>query len=198
MMNFALIVLASGLSRRFNSGNKLLANLQGRAICERSAKLGDTLPETHKIAVVPNNNHQIAQFYQNQNWQTVANTAPQAGLSEAIKLGLKKAMPLQVDYAIFTLADMPFINDEHIQRIMVKASTYEAIMSSSHGVLMPPAGFRASLFRELIKLQGDKGAKSVFLKTENRATIDLTTEEAVDIDTIEDLTAHNLKARCHA
>ena len=83
---------------------------------------------------------------------------------------------------MIALADMPDVSASHILSVSEAIKTSSAIMSLSGDILLPPAAFSEEHRDSLLALKGDTGAKSVFLKIKNRATVPLSSDQRRDID----------------
>jgi molybdenum cofactor cytidylyltransferase len=85
---------------------------------------------------------------------------------------------------------MPHVPDCHLKD-MLKLATQNrvtAIMSDCDGVLCPPALFKRAHFQDLAALEGDRGAKAVFMALKSgAATLPLAPEHGRDIDCVADL-----------
>lgn len=182
----ALIMLASGLSQRFGNQNKLLANLNGRPMAMHTAELWLEKSDCIRIAVVPPLSS-LSNLYERTDWRVVENSNPSSGQTSSIRAGLSAAIAEGANRTIICLADMPFVEEEHVQKIDQSLNEHEAVMSIYENTLMPPAGFSRSVFDEVIALKGNKGAKSVFLKVKTTTTLPISSRQARDIDTKEDL-----------
>lgn len=184
--SIALILLASGLSRRFG-GDKLMADYKGAPLLSHAAQLGTGLPITHRFGVVGRGQHERRTLLEGNGYETIQNAAPETGQASSLILGIKTAKAAGANGAIILLGDMPDVPAEHIQRLAEKSKSADAIMTNAGDILSPPAYFPASLFDQLMSLSGDQGARRVFLSAENTATIDLAPAFARDIDTPADL-----------
>lgn len=189
--NYCLIVLASGLSQRFGNENKLLALLGEKRIAKYSAGLWQERPLNHKIVVVPPHETELSQIYAESGWNVIVNSNPKDGLSSSLKHGVRYAKHTQVDGVIVSLADMPYIDDVHITKVARALATNDAVMCKSTQSMTPPAGFRNSLFDDILSLTGQNGAKSIYLSAAKRAEIELPDNSLIDIDTITDLKVAN-------
>lgn len=198
MTKLALIALASGLSSRFGQENKLLAHFRGKPLCSHTANYWHRKPATRKFVVVPKYEPKIAAIFERKNWIILTNPNPDAGQSESLKIGIQAAQSEGATTAMICLADMPLVATSHLDAILNAASEHQAVMSSSRGVLMPPAAFRKELFGELTKLSGDQGAKAVFLNCNNRVSVELPQGTEIDVDTPEDLALINAERQQYA
>lgn len=187
----AILMLAAGASSRFESGDKLLAELSGRSILERAATNIPDDPNLTKLAVVPTNALRRKSVLERTGWQVIENPEADLGQSTTLRLGIQALKDLSsFDQVIVVLADMPFVEPAHIEALRVCADIpgVSSVMSNSTGVLSPPALFKRQHFEALETLSGDRGAKAVFLSLEHgNRTVDLAPQSAVDIDVIADL-----------
>lgn len=187
----AILMLAAGASSRFESGDKLLAELSGRSILERAAANIPDDPNLTKLAVVPTNASRRKSVLEQTEWQVIENPEADQGQSTTLRLGIQALKELSsIDQVIVVLADMPFVPPSHIEALRVCADIpgVSCVMSSSAGVLSPPALFKRQHFVALETLSGDRGAKAVFLSLDHgNRTVDLAPQSAVDIDVIADI-----------
>ena len=188
----AVLMLAAGASSRFESGDKLLAELAGRPVLERAALNVPQDRDLVKLAVVPSNASKRRQLLSDLGWLVVENPDALKGQSTSLQIGLRKLEDMgSIDQLIVILGDMPFVPASHINALCDHADVpgTTCLMSKSREVLSPPALFKRCHFDALASLSGDRGAKSVFLDVEHgNQTVDLAPEAGVDIDVAEDLT----------
>ncbi|MEE2879667.1 MAG: NTP transferase domain-containing protein [Pseudomonadota bacterium] len=185
----ASLLLAAGASSRFERGDKLLAEYKGKPVISRAAALMRAEVSAARIAVLRPDASERADIANHHNWRIVVNTKAVKGQSSSLISGLRELLPdAQVQQALILLADMPDIPEAHLHKLQ-RAIDHgaSAAMTSAGGKLMPPAIFRREQFDALMKLEGDRGARSVFEALENTAVVPLSPELAFDIDTIEDL-----------
>nr|WP_070959486.1 NTP transferase domain-containing protein [Hyphomonas sp. Mor2] len=187
----ALLMLAAGASSRFEAGDKLLAELDHLSILERAATHVPDDPDLTKIAVVPSGPTERKAVLDRLGWQTLENPRADLGQSTSLALGIEAIeTDARIDQVIVLLADMPFVPASHIDNLRLSADipSTSCVMSESNDVLSPPALFKRQHFEALRSLEGDRGAKAVFLAIEHgNATIALTPEQAADIDVTADL-----------
>ena len=117
----------------------------------------------------------------NENWQT--------GMSSSIKTGLNALLGIEPDLeaVVITLCDQPHVTSNDIDRIIAAFRVHAApIVAARYGeTIGVPAMFSRELFDDLLKLHGDKGARSLILNTPDVATVSLE-NAAFDIDTPDD------------
>src|SRR5262249_12605829 len=120
---------------------------------------------------------------ENENWQS--------GMSTSIKLAVKWAQSIRADALILLTCDQISINRNDISNLIETASKNDCSIVAStyadtYGV---PCLFRRNLFAELLKLEGDTGAKRVIAQNLASAVLLPMPHAAIDIDTAEDLAA---------
>lgn len=190
-LNTAFVLLAAGASRRYEKGDKLLANYQGRAVLEHAADIVADISPAQAIAVTAPGDVVRNSILKKAGWSIVENPTAQSGQASSLKCAMEhlKAMP-EIDQIIILLADMPNIPARHIDQMIKLASdaNVKTIMSESDQVLCPPALFKRDAFDALSGITGDRGAKSIFLDIEHgRRTLTLSPRQAIDIDCTDDL-----------
>lgn len=186
-----LLMLAAGTSRRFEDGDKLLANLEGRPVLDYAASNIPDDPALAKLAVIPSNAPKRRAILENCGWQVLENTQSNLGQSTSLKLGIEAVQnDPAIDQVIVLLGDMPFVDAQHIEALRVSADvpSTSCVMSECEGILSPPALFKRSHFETLSTLSGDRGAKAVFQSVDHGAmTIPIRPDHAADIDNAADL-----------
>ncbi|MEO0449903.1 MAG: NTP transferase domain-containing protein [Pseudomonadota bacterium] len=187
----AVLMLAAGSASRFETGDKLLAPFNGSAVLEHSAKLKVSSAPACKIAVVAPAQSERAAILQNLGWTVLENPEAALGQSSSLARGMNAILERgDIEQVLIVLADMPNVSDAHFETLIKTAETtaISAVMSKSDDLLTPPALFKRQHFERLTELQGDQGAKAIFLAARGTgATVPLSAFEAKDIDTVQDL-----------
>lgn len=195
--NCALIMLASGRSERFGDKDKLLAEYRGHPLCWHASQRCSRSSYRFRIAVVAND-HGVEQQFRRANWDIVRNSAPECGQSHALRVGVDEARKRGASAIVIGLADMPMVTTEHYENVRLALSQSSAVMSRANEALLPPAGFRANHFEDLLALTGDVGAKAIFMKSPDKVVLEMAAEEAVDVDTPDDLVRLSEVVKAHA
>jgi len=175
----AALVLASGLSKRFGSEDKLLTDLKGQALLAYSL---DTARETgfdglFVICPDPDPRADIARSF---GFDVIPNPSPEAGQGATIALGAKHCQSAGFDAACILLGDMPFVTSHYLRRL--KRQNGDIIFSRSGSCHQPPAIFRGPAIKALTQLSGDNGAKTLELSNFHIEYINLPEEMARDFD----------------
>lgn len=187
----AFILLAAGASRRFEAGDKLLADLDGQPVLAHSAALRQSFNPCEAVAVISHADTRRADILNRASWTIVTNPNSENGQASSIASAMAVLQPRdEIDQVVILLGDMPNVPQSHLSEILAQAAnpSVHAIMTESGGTLSPPALFKRSQFEALMALSGDRGAKSVFLNSDAMtATIPLSKLEGMDIDCVDDL-----------
>lgn len=185
----AVILLSAGQSKRFESGDKLLSELSGKPVLSHAAMHLSDEPCAARIAVTGPGQPDRQRILKSAGWEIVENSDPAAGQSTSLKAAIDTAAGLpNVGYVLVLLADMPFVSDRHLLALRnAMTPGISAVMSSVGDTLCPPAIFSRNTFDALGNIPGDVGARHVFRSLNNTKTIPLPQQEAIDIDTTEDL-----------
>lgn len=182
------IVLAAGASRRFGS-QKLLADLRGKPVVRWSVEqvLGASPDELlvvvgHEGASVRAALHRLAvRFVANQEWPE--------GIGSSLRAGIAALGP-RTDAAMIALGDQPSV-DAAVVAALLKAYTDAPgpIMAPSYrGERGHPVIFAASLFPELLAIQGDRGARDVIARDASRVSlVQIDAAAPPDVDTMAEL-----------
>ena len=187
----ACILLAAGASSRFSDGDKLLADLDGLPVLERAGASINADEGVLRLAVIAPIDDARRHWLRKSGWRVVENPDTREGQSTSLRAGLKALETEQdVEQVVILLGDMPNVPANHVQSLIRCADIPDisAIMSQSEGVLTPPALFKRHHFKALGALEGDRGAKALFLGLQTGTlSVDLSPDLAVDVDTVEDL-----------
>lgn len=185
--DFALIILASGLSERFGEDNKLLADLSGKPVISHVIDNLAPVDFGLKLAVASGGDN-VTDLLEQAGFTCVQNTEPERGQGSSLAIGAKAVIQQGYENAVIVLADMPFVKAAHIWNLIEKARTETVVMSECGGIKMPPAMFRGQALRALGAAKGDRGGKAALGGTPP-ATLPLSALAARDIDTPDDLAA---------
>jgi len=183
------ILLAAGFGRRFDADgkrNKLMETLPGgRTVAWRSARtLSAALPES--VAVIRPGNPALAEELRRGGCRVLESAEAQAGMGASLRAAVA-ATPDARGWVV-ALADMPWLPLELVRAVALTITTPDTIAAPwRDGQRGHPVGFGAAWRDELLKLDGDEGAR-VLLKTQPVTRI-LTEDEGAfrDVDVPGDL-----------
>lgn len=192
-MKLGIVLMASGLSRRFGS-NKLLYPIKGKPMylhaLESLACVKETLsPDIQVQVVVVSQYPEIIRKAQSLNMQAVDNPDSQQGITASIRLGLAN-LPADTEHYGFFVADQPFLQAAVIESLIRQYLTSHQGIGcvSARGSPGNPVIFSRKYLPELLALQGDSGGKSIVL-AHLSDTFQYPVDESVlvDIDHLEDI-----------
>ncbi|MDQ0200502.1 NTP transferase domain-containing protein [Neobacillus ginsengisoli] len=129
-------------------------------------------------------------------WSQIKCTDADKGQSNSLKCGLRAAMELRPIGIMILLADQPslsftIINDLILRfgKLRQEQRNFPFIAASFQGIPRPPIIFSIEIFPELLKLEGDAGARQLFKKQASLKSLLVNYESESDfwdIDTMED------------
>lgn len=182
----ACILLAAGQSWRFGKADKLATPFHGKALATHAAETLAELPFKHHIAVTSEANADLfsAPF------EAHINQAPEKGLASSIAIGVNAVQSFRVQAVLVALADMPMVPLDHFRALLSAFSPEAAIdivATRNDGRGQVPAIFSVKRCQDLLKLEGDQGARDLL---QSAAQIACDPELLVDLDRPEDFDRH--------
>ena len=166
----ACIVLAAGLSRRFGSTDKLLAEIDGSPIIHRtvhSACLTDVQTGALKVYVVTPPKQtapKLGEALMALDVEIIENPNHKAGIGSSISAGIQR-LPESVVGALILPGDMPFMTATVLTRLTRVFWTGGArrviVPVTALGEQRNPVLWPRAWFPKLRRLNADKGAKSL-------------------------------------
>ena len=186
-----IIILAAGESIRLGKPKQLL-EYEGKSLLRRSVEAALECECEKVVVVLGFKAEELAKevgdlpvnIARNDNWAE--------GISSSIKTGLARLLETNPDIGavVIMLCDQPFVNEKTIRSLV---DTFQArgkpiVAAEYDGVVGVPALFDREMFDELLKLDGDTGARAVIRRSvgDNVATVPAP-EAAFDVDTPADL-----------
>ncbi len=183
----AIILLASGLSRRYGNRDKLTANLGGKHLIEHSASELAKLPALTRVAVTPADRHDLKDHLINR-FVIALNRKPKYGLGHSIAIGVQVALQFKPDAIVICMGDMPFVEGWLVEALLARLGDADIIHAGAPDRVHPPTAFGPACFDQLKALDGDDGAKRIIGQGGFRvAGLNAPTPILVDVDTREEL-----------
>ena len=189
-LKVGIVIMASGLGRRFGS-NKLLEDLNGKPLIKWIIDATENLFDKR---VVVTRSTSVKQICDSLKVECILHELPNR--NDTVRLGLTALMS-DVDYCFFTPADQPLISRQSIIRLVerVKAADSdkpgsERIVRTSYGdIVGSPVGFPSVFFEKLLNLPEKKGGG--WIAKNHPDMVDLVEVcheyELWDVDTVADL-----------
>jgi len=159
----AAVVLAAGESRRMEGANKLLLEVDGRAVVSwvveavRGAGVADV------YVVVGHQADEVRREIGDAGVTFVENEAYATGMASSLRAGVA-ALLEDVDAALICLGDMPRLTAADVRSVIdafAPASKREICIPTYDGKRGHPVLFAARFLPEIERLRGDVGARSV-------------------------------------
>lgn len=154
----AIILMAAGIGRRFG-GNKLLAPFHGRPLWEYAWERAVEAKKKLGIQVLMVSGYQP--LLQAPEVIPVCNDLPLLGASHTVRLGVKEAEKLGMQYAVFMVSDQPMLKTSSLKRLIEAREPGKIVCLSKDGRAGNPVVFHRDFFPELLALTGDRGGKMV-------------------------------------
>lgn len=181
-MSVAAIILAAGSSTRLGEP-KQLVELGGERLLKRAVRTAREAGLSPVIVVVGARAAEITAQCDLREAQVVRCERWAEGMSQAIAAGVAAAAETNAASVVVMTTDMPFVTPTHLQALSKRRGDVRASGYAGHkGV---PAHFPRSRFADLLRLEGEGGARDLL---QSAVALDLGAD-ALDIDTAQDLSA---------
>lgn len=179
------LVLAAGKSSRMGNKNKLLLKFR------KSTIIGQTIQaisesKTAQTIVITGNDAKKIRDNISHDVKFIHNPDFADGLSTSLKAGIK-AISDGCDGVMVCLGDMPYLTASDLDRLIENFADDKIIVPVFNDKIGNPLIFANSLFHEFLVLEGDKGARKLLSKYENKIIRVVMDTDAIfkDIDTPE-------------
>lgn len=182
-----VVILAAGLSRRFDGGDKLLAPLLGKPLAAYAAETAAATPADVRLAVIPPDRPALAKVFRSLAIDVIVNDRPADGQGKSLAAGVSELAARGCARVFVLLADMPFIKPRHLKALSAAIGDHDAAIATDGRRRTPPALFTRRLFPDLTAFKGDEGAKSLLRQAASVAEARLDPDVLLDIDTAEAL-----------
>jgi cysteine desulfurase/selenocysteine lyase len=172
----AVIILAAGGSRRMGE-SKLLKSFCGEPVIHRAVRTACESRADKVYVVTGSDAGAVEQAISDLPADTVFHGAWEEGQGSSVACGVRAATEdasARWDGLILMVADQPFVCREHLDRLMSACENLtdpgreqRILASAEAGKTGNPALFPKEIFKELMALRGDRGARQLF----NRYTV---------------------------
>ncbi len=191
----ALILLAAGQASRMGAGgpHKLLAEFDGVPLVRRSAMVA-LGTRASSVTIVTGHRHQeILAALEGLDLQYVYNPDYASGMAGSLVTGFKTDQAQHADGVLVMNADMPRITSGNLDALIKAfwdAKCDAVVRAAAYGRGGNPAVLPRSLYRSVLRLQGDVGARHL-IETAGTPVIDVPIDERslLDVDTPEAILA---------
>jgi len=189
MQNIGAVILAAGESSRFGQPKQLLP-FRGKTLVRTIIDAACEAGCAPVVVIIGSNSETIHAELAHANVLEVRNTNWRSGIGSSIRSGVRALTghAPDVQAILLLVCDQPAVNAPFIERLIAthQASKKDVVASSYGDTVGVPALFNRSLFKELLSLGDDSGAKSIILRNAERVERLPFPEGAVDVDTWQD------------
>ncbi|WP_353068403.1 nucleotidyltransferase family protein [Tunturibacter empetritectus] len=177
MRRIGAVILAAGASRRLGEPKQLVM-VGAEILLERSVRVAHEAGFSPVIVVLGASAESIEAACALGDAEVLINDSWSEGMGASVRVGVGALR--DVDGCVLTTCDMPAVTAAHLRSLVVSGEVTGSMYAGRRGV---PAYFPATSFEDLMKLQGDAGAKDLLRSARCVALAD----GELDVDTIEDL-----------
>jgi molybdenum cofactor cytidylyltransferase len=188
----ASVILAAGASTRLGQPKQLL-RIDGESLLHRTIRMAAEAGYNPIFVVLGYESDRMRQDISGLRSKIVLNPEWQSGMGSSLRCGitaLMKENPLP-ERTLLLLSDQAKLSAGILSELMQRTAEGSSLVAASRyaGRLGVPAIFRKDLYPELLKVEGDQGARSVIEKYSHQTAVIDFPEGSVDIDTPQDLLA---------
>lgn len=187
-MKLSILILAAGNSSRLGFPKQLI-EFEGQTLIERITEIALTVSDDILIILGGNTELIIPKLERfKRTVSTIFNPDWQQGMGTSIRVGVEK-LAEKSDLILILLSDQPFISKVLLQNMMQSfANSQNPIVSCVYNQeLGVPMLFDKTVFKDLLNLNGERGAKSFLSHYKNRISMIDFPQGIFDIDTAEDV-----------
>lgn len=186
----AALVLAAGSSRRMGGANKLLQPVGGIAMLRRVVNAALASRCSSVRIVTGADSDAVQACLDGLDVQFVNNLEHETGMASSLRCGLA-ALPADADAVVVLLADMPWIDGGHIDRLLAAFDPQQPkiVAPVRDGRRGNPILWPREFFAEMMAVSGDVGAREVLQRHASRIDSVAFDDDAIfaDVDTPEAL-----------
>lgn len=189
-----VIVLAAGASRRMPNRAKQLLIYKNQTLLRRAVETALASKAAKVTVVLGASSAETSAEIEDLPVSVVLNRDYETGLSSSLVCGLNALLADSEHFrtdaetvraVVVTLADQPFVTAAHINRLIevFERDNVPLVAAEYNSTVGVPALFSKTLFAELARIKGDKGAKELIIKHLASAAVLPMPSAATDIDT---------------
>lgn len=190
MSDCAAIVLAAGASTRLGQPKQLL-RFDGEGLLHRTVRLAEESGCAPIFVVLGFEADRIGRELRGLKAEPVLNPAWQSGMGSSLRCGINavmKATP-EPQKTLVLLCDQPSLSAEVLSSLLRTSAEKNSLITASSyaGRSGVPAIFDKQLYPDLLKVEGDQGARSVIQRYIAQTSTVEFPGGVIDVDTPEDL-----------
>lgn len=185
----AIVILAAGSSSRLGQPKQLL-QYKETVLLQRAIDIASEAGVENIIVILGAEKDKILKELNTEGISIVFNEQWQEGMASSIRNGISASLSFfpHTDGIIFMVCDQPFADAALLRDIihMQKTNGYPIVACRYGEVTGTPALFHKSLFKELMTLKGDTGARKILINHQENLGVVNFEDGSADIDTIAD------------
>ncbi|MEM8856323.1 MAG: NTP transferase domain-containing protein, partial [Pseudomonadota bacterium] len=181
----AAIVLAAGRSTRMGAANKLIEEVDGKAMVRRVCEAALASRAAPVIVVTGHAPDAVAGALEGLEVRLCHNADYADGLSTSLRAGLN-ALPSDADAALVVLGDMPLVTADHCNSVLDGLGKDGALIATATagGKRGNPVAWSRRLFDELRATEGDAGGRALMSRYAEALTeVEIGAAASLDADT---------------
>lgn len=182
-----VLLLAAGLGTRFGSDKRKAGLAGGKTLLQTSlqAIAGAELPV---VPCLRPGDEELARELQGPGVSPLICTSAARGMGATLAEGVSQ-LPGDWDGVLVALADMPWIQSQSFRAVARQLQAHALVIPCYQGRRGHPVGFSRRFFNELLRLDGDEGARSLVQAYESELCELELGDPGVcrDVDTVADL-----------
>lgn len=186
----AAVVLAAGASTRLGQP-KQLVRVEGEPLVRRTARLAVEAGCSPVVVVLGFEAGQMRPELNGLAVEAVENSQWREGMGTSLRCGVEALRNMEPvpESVLLLVCDQPRLSLRHLRELVARhRSGKQAITTSAYaGTMGVPAVFARELFGELVRLEGDQGARGVIRRHAEQAKGISWPEGGVDLDDPKDL-----------
>ena len=182
-MRVSILIPAAGASERLGQAKQLVQH-NGKSLIQNAVDLACSISPREIIVISGAHQQAVKDALQHPPVRWVHNPQWSTGMGGSIALGAAAMCPESTGLMIL-LCDQWCIQEQDLRALLTtwQSDPARIVVAEADGHYMPPVIFPASCFRQLQRLEGDRGARSLF-ETHADLLTPITIENAViDLDT---------------
>ena len=189
----AVLILAAGQSRRMGKRNKLLAEINGKAMLRHTAETALKSKAAGVFGVTGHDRGKIEAMFNDLDIPSFHNPDYADGLSSSLKTGFR-ALAEKYDGILVCLGDMPLVSADLFDTLIDAFDTEEGraiIVPTFKGKRGNPVLIASQYKNDILTLTGDIGAKSLIAENESHVFNVEADQDSIftDVDTPDALSA---------
>ena len=185
-MRVCAVVLAAGGSRRLGRA-KQLAVVDGETLLGRTLRVVCEAGVDSVVVVLGARAEEIAAAVDWRGSRVEVNPDWETGMASSIRAGVLAAG--NADGVLMLVCDQARLAAEHLRELLRRFDGAGVVASGYAGIVGIPAVFPKTMFGQLMRLEGDAGARVLLREYAGQVEVVPWENGVVDVDTAEDLSA---------